>query len=108
MGSDQLRGHLDALLLAVLEDDPAHGYRIIEQLRGRSDDVLDVPEGTVYPALHRLESRGLVASSLDIVDGRERRVYRLTRRGRRFLAEGRHEWGRFAGAVSAILGVSTA
>ena len=63
MSSEQLKGHLDPLVLAVLEDGPMHGYGIIEQLRLRSDELFDLPEGTVYPSLHRLERLGAVTSA---------------------------------------------
>ena len=108
MSSEQLKGHLDPLVLAVLEDGPMHGYGIIEQLRLRSDELFDLPEGTVYPSLHRLERLGAVTSARERVAGRERRVYRLSRRGRAALGERRTDWVRFASAVSTILGVEPA
>ena len=106
MRSEQLKGHLDALVLAVLEDGPRHGYGIIEQLRLRSESVFDLPEGTVYPALHRLEGAGLLSSARETVNGRDRRVYRLSRRGRAALAERRKDWVEFSSAVSTVLAVS--
>jgi PadR family transcriptional regulator, regulatory protein PadR len=101
--SELLRGHLDPLLLAVLETGPLHGYAIIEELRSRSGGSFDLPEGTVYPALHRLERERLVASALATVNGRQRRVYRLTRRGERALDERRTEWRSFSMTVTAML-----
>ena len=59
MKADVLKGHLDLLVLAVVEDGPRHGYAVIEELRRRTDHTLDLPEGTIYPALHRLERSGL-------------------------------------------------
>ncbi|MDP9335153.1 MAG: helix-turn-helix transcriptional regulator [Actinomycetota bacterium] len=82
MSAEQLKGHLDPLVLAILEGGPAHGYAIIESLRARSGGVFDLPEGTIYPALHRLERGGSVTSRREAIGGRERRVYRLTVRGR--------------------------
>lgn len=108
MRSELLKGHLDALLLALLEDGPMHGYAIIEQLRKRSDDVFDLPEGTVYPALYRLERAGSVTSTRAIVDGRSRRVYRLARHGRAVLDTSRRDWTRFADAVGKLLEVRPA
>ena len=88
--AEALKGHLDTLILAVLDDEPLHGYAIIERLKARSGGELALPEGTVYPALHRLESGGLLSSSWS--DGsRRRRVYRLTRGGKRELAARRGE-----------------
>lgn len=99
-----MRGHLDMILLAVVESEPSHGYAIVEELRRRSGDVLDLPEGTVYPALHRLERQHLLASQWQVVDGRRRRVYRLTRSGQRALGVKRREWGEFAQTVQRVLG----
>lgn len=104
MRADQLKGHLDPLLLAVLEGGPAHGYGLIEALRDRSGGVFDLGESTVYPALHRLERSGLVKSESKTVAGRPRRVYQLTRSGRRALADQRVDWRAFSGAVGAVLG----
>lgn len=103
MGAEQLKGHLDGLVLASLAGAPAHGYRVIEELRARSGGVFDLPEGTVYPVLHRLERDGLLASGWTTVSGRRRRVYRLTRRGRTALDARRREWRSFAHAVEASL-----
>jgi DNA-binding PadR family transcriptional regulator len=103
MRAQTLKGHLDFLLLAILADEPAHGYRVIEELMRRSAGAFELPEGTVYPALHRLEESGLLASSWVREDGRRRRVYRLTARGRRALAGARSEWRGFAKAVEAVV-----
>jgi PadR family transcriptional regulator len=102
MRPEALKGHLDPLILAVVEAEPAHGYAIIERLKRRSGGALALPEGTVYPALHRLEAAGLLSSSWS--DGsRRRRVYRLTRSGRRELAGRRGEWKRFVDVMEAVL-----
>ncbi len=103
MRSESLKGHLDALLLAVLSQDPLHGYAVIEELGRRSGGALELPEGTVYPALHRLEAAGLLSSTWLTADGRRRRVYELTRRGRRELGVRRGEWRAFVGAVEAVI-----
>ncbi len=108
MNAEQLKGHLDPLVLAVLEGGPAHGYAIIESLRDRSGGTFDLPEGTVYPALHRLERAGAIASRCEVVGGRERRVYRLSTKGRAALREQRTGWTHFAAAVSHVLGVRPA
>ena len=103
MRAETLKGHLDGLLLAVLEDGPQHGYAIIEALRTGSGGAFDLPTGTVYPALHRLERAGLVTSEWDLVGGRRRRTYRLTPAGRGTLASERDGWTKFATAVSALM-----
>jgi len=106
MNRERLKGHLDLLLLSALAAGPAHGYAIITTLRARSDGTFDLPEGTVYPALHRLEDAGLLASSWSDADGRKRRVYNLTAKGATALAAERKEWKRFATGVHAVLGWS--
>ena len=103
MAGDALKGHLDSLILAVLAAGPLHGYAAIEELKRRSAGTFDLPEGTVYPALHRLERAGLLDSAWTQAEGRRRRVYRLTRAGRRELAARREEWRGFARAVEAVL-----
>ncbi|MDZ3832192.1 MAG: helix-turn-helix transcriptional regulator [Sphingopyxis sp.] len=105
MTSEMLKGHLDAILLAVLGAEALHGYAIIEAIRTRSGGHFDLPEGTVYPALHRLEQAGLLASHWVQPDsGRKRRVYQLTDRGRGSLVERRDGWSRFAEGVERLLG----
>ncbi|WP_433389839.1 PadR family transcriptional regulator [Micromonospora sp. KLBMP9576] len=103
MKAQALHGHLDALLLAVLERGSLHGYAIIEALRDRSDGQLDLPTGTVYPALRRLERAGHVASAWNTVNGRERRTYQLTDEGRRALAGERSGWHEFRWTVGRFL-----
>jgi transcriptional regulator len=104
MPSDLLRGHLDRLLLAVLAGAPGHGYELSHRLTERSGGELEVPEGSLYPALHRLERGGLVASAWSDNEGRRRRVYRLTAGGRREVARSRAEWRAFSSAVERVLG----
>lgn len=82
MQADKLKGHLDLLLMEIVGARPAHGYAIIEALRDRSGGVFDLPEGTVYPALHRLEAAGVLQSEWSVVGGRRRRLYSLTAAGR--------------------------
>ncbi|MFY1675180.1 PadR family transcriptional regulator [Plantactinospora sp. WMMB334] len=104
MNAQALHGHLDALLLAVLEQGALHGYAIIEALRARSGGVLDLPTGTIYPALRRLERAGYVSSAWSIVNGRERRTYELTGAGHRALAGERSSWQEFSSTVGRFLG----
>jgi PadR family transcriptional regulator PadR len=99
-----LKGHLDVLLLAALEDGPRHGYAVKEALREGSGGRFDLPTGTVYPALHRLETAGLIAGSWSTVDGRRRRTYRLTAPGSRRLHTDRRDWQEFATAITRLLG----
>ena len=106
MNRERIKGHLDLLLLSVLAAGPAHGYAIISALRERSEGTFDLPEGTIYPALHRLEDAGLLSSSWAAGDGRRRRVYALTSAGAAALAAEQTEWRRFATGVGAVLGWS--
>lgn len=104
MKGQTLKGHLDLLVLAVLADGPRHGYAVIERLRQQSGDAFDLPEGTVYPVLHRLEGGGLLASDWSEEAGRRRRTYRLTDQGRAALAKERSAWEEFSAAVGSVLG----
>jgi PadR family transcriptional regulator, regulatory protein PadR len=102
MRPEVLKGHMDFLLLAAIARQPLHGYGIAEAIREATAGELDLAEGTVYPALYRLERAGLLTSSWTTVGGRRRRVYRLTRQGRKRLQREREEWNAFAGAVHAV------
>jgi PadR family transcriptional regulator PadR len=104
MKADALRGHLDAMILAVLESEPRHGYAIIEALSVRSGGELDLPTGTVYPALRRLEAAGYLDSTWSDASGRRRRTYKLSRSGRKVLGAKRQEWATFAKVVGGVLG----
>lgn len=103
MTGQKLKGHLDMLLLACLRQGPKHGYAVIEDLHRRSGGQFDLPEGTVYPALHRLERSSCVSSRWVDAAGRRRRTYKLTRKGLKALADKQQEWLDFADAVSAIV-----
>jgi PadR family transcriptional regulator, regulatory protein PadR len=106
MNRERLKGHLDLLLLSVLTAGPAHGYAVISELRRRSEGTFDLPEGTVYPALHRLEDAGLLSSSWSMADGRRRRVYALTAPGAAALAAQQTEYRHFTRGIQAVLGWS--
>lgn len=104
MRGQALKGHLDLLLLSVVATGPKHGYAVIEALRSVSGDAFDLPEGTVYPALNRLEREGLLDSDWSVVQGRRRRTYHLTGAGSQALAEQRSGWEAFATAVNQVVG----
>ncbi|MEV0819954.1 PadR family transcriptional regulator [Nonomuraea rubra] len=104
MRAEALKGHLDGLLLAVLEDGPRHGYAVKEALREATEGRIDLPTGTVYPALHRLERAGLIMGTWSVAGGRRRRTYRLTEQGRTALSGERASWQEFAAAITAALG----
>ena len=107
MPADLLRGHLDRLLLAVLAEAPGHGYEVSRRLTARSGGAFDVNEGSLYPALHRLERGRLVESAWSTDAGRRRRVYRLTPTGRGAAQDSQREWRTFSAAVDLVLGAAT-
>jgi transcriptional regulator len=105
--SDLPQGTLDLLILKVVALGPVHGYAIAQRLQQVSRDVVQVPQGSLYPALHRLENRGLLAADWQETEtGREARVYRLTRKGRVQLDADTASWQRLTDAVSLILNLS--
>jgi PadR family transcriptional regulator len=103
MRSEGVKGHLDLLLLGVLSASPGHGYSVITYLRTRSDGMLELTEGSVYPALHRLEDKGLLTSDWQPVAGRRRRVYRVTDSGAKALQAQRRDWEALVNCVEAVL-----
>lgn len=101
---DLLRGTLDLMILRTLSWAPSHGYGIARWIERCTGDVLQVEEGSLYPALYRLEERGLVTSEWGITDmNRRAKFYRLTAAGRKELAASREYWTKFARAVSQVL-----
>ena len=110
ISGDQLRGHLDTMILATLENGEAHGLAILQRLDAAGCGLLKLKEGSLYPALYRLEAARLVESSETPVPagqkGAPRRMYRLTRKGKGSLAEGRVQWREFVSVIGGILGVT--
>src|SRR3954453_702869 len=102
--SDLPQGTLDLLILKVAALGPVHGYAIAQRLQQVSRDVVQVPQGSLYPALHRLENRGLLAADWKLTEtGREAKYYRLTRKGRSHLQAEEASWLRLTGAIGLIL-----
>ena len=102
--SDLLQGTLDVLILKIITLGPVHGYAIAQRLQQISRDVLQVQQGSLYPALHRLEKRGWVRAEWAASEtGRDARFYTLTREGRRQLEDQRANWNRLSAAVTAVL-----
>jgi len=101
---DLLQGTLDMLVLQTLQPGPAHGYTIARTIQYRSDDVLQVEQGSLYPALQRLETRGLIASFWGTSENnRKARFYRLTSAGKRQLATETSRWDEMVRAISRVL-----
>jgi PadR family transcriptional regulator, regulatory protein PadR len=97
------KGTLATLILQNLSRGSNHGYRIARDIKERSKGVLDFKEGTLYPALHGLEAKGLVVSHTAEENGRTRCYYKLTDKGRKALAAQKDQWLRFSGAISLVL-----
>lgn len=108
IGGDKLRGHLESMVLSTLESGEAHGLEILRRLEEAGCGLLRLKEGSLYPALYRLEEAGLVAAEFEETTqgrrGARRRTYRLTAKGKRELAKGREEWVSFVRVVGGILG----
>lgn len=98
------KGTLPTLILEALVREPSHGYRIAQRIKERSQGVLDFKEGTLYPALHKLENDGLVESYEGVEKSRPRRYYRITDAGHATLTRDRAEWRKLSQAVTIILG----
>ena len=98
------KSHVDLLILGALHREPAHGYGLVESIRERSGGVFELAEGTVYPALYRLERQGFVESEWQKGHARRRRVYRLTERGASQLLLDRDGWSNRVRAMRAVLG----
>jgi PadR family transcriptional regulator PadR len=103
MRGDVLKNHLELLVLTALKAGPGHGYSIIRAIRDRSDGEFELLEGSLYPALHRLERARLVTSSWSNVAGRRRRVYKLSPKGRDTLERHERDWRRFERAMNLVL-----
>ena len=102
-----LQGTLELIVLQLLRVEPTNGYDLSLRIQAVSADVLQVNAGSLYPALYRLEERGMIkAEWRDTAKGRRAKVYSLTAAGRKLLAEQRENWARFSGALAAILGTT--
>lgn len=104
----QLRGHLEIMALASLEEGEAHGFEVLRRLEAAGCGALRLKEGSLYPALYRLEERGCLKARWEENDGSRRgparRVYRLTSKGRRHLQRGREQWVAFTQVIGSIVG----
>ena len=99
-----LQGTLDLIVLRTLAEQPQHGYAIAQRIFQRSSERLQVEEGSLYPALYRMEKKGWIGSDWGVTDkGRRARVYKLTAAGRKRLAEERRQWDELSGVMSALL-----
>jgi PadR family transcriptional regulator len=105
--SDLVQGTLDLLILRVLALEPRHGWGIAKRIQQMSEEVLQVQQGSLYPALHRLEQQGWIAATWKATDsGREAKVYALTAAGRRQLARELEQWERLSHAIDLVTGLA--
>ncbi len=99
-----IKGNIDSLLLSLVGQQPMYGYQILKELDGRSQGYFRFKEGTLYPALHRLEKAGLITGRWEMLpSGRQRRYYYITEKGHRLLVEKRSQWRDFSTAVNLII-----
>ncbi len=104
MDSRLLWGTVDMLILEVISQGPTYGYQIAQTVLGQSRGYFEITEGSMYPALHRLERKKLLESFWQEADGRDRKYYKLTPAGRKALAAKKQEWRQFASSVQGIVG----
>lgn len=108
MRGEALKGHLELILLATLQQSPAYGYALIRELRQRTEGNLDLTEGTIYPVLHRLEAAGFLESRLVTVQSRRRRLYSITPAGEEELERLRRDWSQFVLGIQNLLNTGRA
>jgi DNA-binding PadR family transcriptional regulator len=110
ISGDLLRGHLESLILSTLDQGEAHGLEILRRLQDAGCGLLRLKEGSLYPALYRLENAGLIEAAWEEETkgrrGARRRIYHLTRKGSGALAQGREEWRQFVKVIGGILGAT--
>ena len=107
--ANRIRGHLDGLILAVLKDDPAHGFEILKRIEARGHGELSMKEGSLYPALYRLEARRLIKGEWEngqvVRRGPRRRIYNLTNEGHKQLSAERESWRVFVSTLNSVMEV---
>jgi PadR family transcriptional regulator PadR len=101
-----LTGAVEILILEVISGGPSYGYQIVQEVFGRSNGYFDLKEGSLYPALHRLERQKMLSSFWERADGRRRKYYKLTAAGRRALEAKKQEWTAFSTGVNGVMGVT--
>lgn len=103
ISKELMKGSSQLLILKVISEEPLYGYQIAKNIKQLSEDVFSMGEGTLYPVLHKLELLGLVDSYWQEVEGRRRKYYAITQKGKKALQEKTAEWATFSGAVNAII-----
>ncbi len=105
LSKQALDGNVEALLLAILESGPSYGYAIVKELNKRAEGILQLGEGTIYPVLHRMEDKKLIAAKWRLAEnGRQRKYYRLVPKGRKALAASREQWRTLSAVMAKVVG----
>ena len=105
LSKQTLDGNVEALLLAILESGPSYGYAIVKELNKRAEGILQLGEGTIYPVLHRMEDKKMIAAKWRLAEnGRQRKYYRLTPKGHRGLAASREQCQRLSAVMTKVVG----
>ena len=105
LSKQTLDGNVETLILAILEDGPSYGYAIVKELNERAEGILQLGEGTIYPVLHRLEDKKLIAARWRLAEnGRQRKYYRLINQGHKALAANRRQWQMLSAVMGKVLG----
>ncbi|HUS71735.1 MAG TPA: helix-turn-helix transcriptional regulator [Sedimentisphaerales bacterium] len=105
LSKQTLDGNVETLILAVLEAGPSYGYAIVKELNERAEGILQLGEGTIYPVLHRLQDKKLIAARWRLAEnGRQRKYYRLINNGRKALAANRHQWQMLSAVMGKVMG----
>jgi transcriptional regulator len=105
LSKQTLDGNVEALLLGILESGPSYGYAIVKDLNDRAEGILQLGEGTIYPVLHRMEDKKMIAAKWRLAEnGRRRKYYRLTPKGHRALAASREQWRVLSAVMTKVVG----
>ena len=105
LSKQTLDGNVETLILAILETGPSYGYAIVKELNERAEGILQLGEGTIYPVLHRLQDKKLIAARWRLAEnGRQRKYYRLITKGRKALAANRHQWQILSAVMRKVVG----
>lgn len=104
VNKELLKGSTNMLVLSLIENENMYGYQMIRKLSQKSETVFEFQEGTLYPILHNLEAKNLISSYWDIVEGKKRKYYTITKEGKKHLKEKKEEWKIFSQSINQVVG----
>ena len=104
LSKELLKGSTDMLVLSILENESMYGYQMIKKLREKSNNIFNLQEGTLYPILHKLESKGYITSYWDTTNSKKRKYYTITKDGKKYLKEKKEEWKIFSNGINDVVG----